>query len=553
MSRHAGLLVPLFSLTSSESWGVGDIHDLVPIARWLRRAGQDVLQLLPLNEMAPGQHSPYSAISAMAIDPIFIRVPEVEEFAALGGVAALDDHDRRELQDLRGTPRIEYARVRRLKMLALGCAFEQFLDREWRRDSARADDLRAYAARERWWLERYSLFRALHAESREQPWLTWPADVVGREPAALEPARRRLWKDVLFRQYLQWIAEAQWRAAREAAAPLLVFGDLPFAVDRDSADVWTSQEWFRLDASVGVPPDAFSKQGQNWGVPTYRWDALAAADYQWLRDRGRRSAALFDGFRIDHVVGFYRTYVIPDDGTAPSFVPADVDEQLALGERIMTIFRKSLSHVVAEDLGTVPRFVRQSLTRLGLPGCRVLRWEREWEEEGQPFRDPAGYPALSLATSGTHDTETMAAWWDSAPAEDHEAIRRLPTVGAILASLDRRRLGEGGRQPGEGMLSSRFDDTVRDLLLEALFASGAEYVILPIQDLFGWTDRINVPATVDEGNWTWRLPVPVDRLEDDPEWRERQTTLKNWAKTYQRSGQNGPARPEAQSPEPKAG
>ncbi|MBI1874387.1 MAG: 4-alpha-glucanotransferase, partial [Acidobacteria bacterium] len=463
-----------------------------------------------------------------------IRVPEVDDFAALGGVEALDDQDRRTLQDLRRTPRIEYAEVRRLKMLSLTRAFEWFVDREWRRDSDRAGDLRAYVTRERWWLESYGLFRAVHADSGEQSWLTWPADLRGRDPTALEAARRRLWKDILFRQYLQWIAEAQWRAARDLAAPTLVFGDLPFAVDRDSADIWTAPDWFLLHASVGVPPDAFSGQGQNWGLPAYRWDALAAADYRWLRDRGRRAAALFDGSRIDHVVGFYRTYIIPDDGAAPSFVPADEDEQLALGERIMAIFRESLSQVVAEDLGTVPRFVRRSLTRLGLPGYRVLRWEREWEEEGQPFRDPAEYPALSLATSGTHDTETMAAWWDSAPAEDHESIARLSSVQAVLASRDRRPPGDDARVGDSWHPPSRFDETVRDLLLEALFASGSEYLILPIQDLFGWTDRINVPATVDEVNWTWRLPVAVDRLAESPDWRDRQATLKNWAEKYGR-------------------
>ena len=136
--RRAGLLVPLFSCPSTASWGIGDIGDVEPMTRWLASAGQCVLQLLPLSEMAPGQQSPYSAISAMAIDPIFICVPAVPEFAALGGEAALGPEDRALLDRVRRAPRIEHANVRRLKQAALWAAFNRFYDQDWCRDSARA-------------------------------------------------------------------------------------------------------------------------------------------------------------------------------------------------------------------------------------------------------------------------------------------------------------------------------------------------------------------------------------------------------------------------------
>src|SRR5467141_1686101 len=128
--RRAGLLIPLFSCPSAASWGIGDIGDLPPLAAWLAAAGQRVLEILPINEMAPGQQSPYSAISAMAIDPIFIRLPDVPEFAALGGEAALGSGDRTLLASVRTARRIEYAGVRRLKRASLRAAFERFLDAE---------------------------------------------------------------------------------------------------------------------------------------------------------------------------------------------------------------------------------------------------------------------------------------------------------------------------------------------------------------------------------------------------------------------------------------
>src|SRR3954466_12630373 len=174
--RRTGPLIPLFSCPSTTSWGIGDIGDVQPVAAWLASAGVQVLQLLPLNEMAPGQQSPYSAISAMAIDPIFIRLPDVPEFAALGGEDALSPDDRAALAAVRRAPRIDHRAVRRLKYAALRASFDRFLEADWRRDTPRARALRNYASEQAWWIEDYSLFRALHAREHERPWTERPLD-----------------------------------------------------------------------------------------------------------------------------------------------------------------------------------------------------------------------------------------------------------------------------------------------------------------------------------------------------------------------------------------
>jgi 4-alpha-glucanotransferase len=518
--RRAGLLVPLFSCASSASWGIGDIGDLVPMARWLAGAGLTILQLLPINEMAPGDQSPYSAISAMAIDPLFISVPAVEEFQALGGEAALDADERAELAEVRRSPRIEYAAVRRLKGTALRRAFDHFAEVEWRHDTARARALRAFVTAQAWWVEEYALFRAIHAREGERPWTDWPEGLQRRDPAALDRVRRELAHDVLLYQYLQWIADMQWRAARAGGNGVALFGDLPFMVDSDSADVWAGAYQFNLDGSVGAPPDAFSATGQNWGLPVYQWDVMAGEDFRWLRERARRSADLFGGYRIDHLVGFYRTFVWPKDGSDPFFTPDDEASQTALGERVLALMRESGATIVAEDLGTVPDFVRESLARLRVPGFRVLRWERLWNEPGQPFRDPLDYPPNSVATSGTHDTEPMAVWWERAGAEERAQVAALPLVG---------QLAKGG-----DLVTAPYMPTVRDALVEALFASASDLLLLPIQDAFGWRERINEPATVRDDNWTYRLPWPVDRFDDQPDARACQRMLRQWAVRYGR-------------------
>lgn len=523
-SRRAGLLVPLFSIASSRSWGIGEIGDIGAMARWLDAAGLRLLQLLPINEIPPTETSPYSALSAMAIDPQFITMRDLEDFAELGGEPQLEAGLRARLDTVRAPPGVDYGNVRDIKQIVLRRSFARFREREWTRDTRRAAALRAYIQDQAWWLDEYALFRALHAREDERPWLDWPAPLRGREPAALAQARLEVADDILYRQYLQWVANDQWAAARKAAGGVALFGDLPFMVSGDSADVWARQDEFRLDASVGVPPDAFSETGQDWSLPVYRWEVLADRNFDWLRERARRNAELFDGFRVDHLVGFYRTYFRPLDGSGAQFTPPDQASQIELGERVLQVFREPGAEIIAEDLGLVPDFVRASLARLSVPGYKVLRWERHWHVEGQPFKDPADYPALSVATSGTHDTEPMVIWWEGASAEEKEAVLAIPSVRVRLTEEDR---SHALQAPG-------LPDAVRHALIETLYASGAAILILPIQDVCGWRDRINQPATVGASNWTWRLPWPSDRMSSEPEAAAVAARLREWARRYGR-------------------
>src|SRR2546427_3360763 len=256
--RRTGLLIPLFSCPSTTSWGIGDIADLAPMTAWLAAAGQRVLQLLPLNEMAPGQQSPYSAISAMAIDPVFIALPAVPDFEAIGGERSLCAADRAALADARHAPGIKHPIVRRLKHGALRASFARFKEAEWCRDTERARSLKGFLSAQAWWIEDYAIFRALHAREGERPWTEWPEALRRRNPSAIDRARRVRADEVLFYQYFQWLAAAQWADARRHAHGVELFGDLPFIVGGDSADVWARQHQFRLHAAGGAPPHALS-------------------------------------------------------------------------------------------------------------------------------------------------------------------------------------------------------------------------------------------------------------------------------------------------------
>ena len=264
-------------------------------------------------------------------------------------------------------------------------------------------------------------------------------------------------------------------------------------VDGDSADVWARQHQFDLDMSVGAPPDAFSATGQDWGMPLYNWEVLAAEDFRWLRERARRSADLYDGYRIDHLVGFYRTYGRSRSTGEARFTPADEPAQLALGERLLEVFRSAGAEIIAEDLGTVPDFVRESLARLGVPGFRVLRWERCWHTAGQPFRDPSDVPAR-VGRVQRHARHRAADRLVGARDRGRtRKVMRLPTIQQTSHGVD--------------LHQAAYNPSVRDVLLEALFASNSDLLLVPMQDVFGWRDRINEPATIADRNWTFKPAV----------------------------------------------
>ena len=408
--------------------------------------------------------------------------------------------------------------VRQAKQSALRLAFSLFWDVDWLRTTARAGAFAAYASWEEWWLGDYALYCALRERHGDRPWVEWPAPLGHRHPEAIEQARRELEPEILFHQYVQWIADTQWETAREQLGETRLFGDFPFMVSTDSADVWANQHAFRFDRTVGTPPDAFSATGQDWGLPVYRWDVMAAEDDRWLRQRARRMARLYDGYRVDHLVGFYRTYSRRLGETLGDFDPADEAGQRRQGERILQLFLATDAQVTAEDLGLIPDFVRASLARLQVPGYKVLRWERDWHRAGQPMLDPAAFPAVSVTTTSTHDIEPLARWWEL--LDDRERATLLGAIGLP-------------RLPVAG-----FGPAIRDGLLRQAYGAGSDLLLLPIQDVFGWSDRVNTPATVGDRNWTWKLPLTVEELSIDAHALERADALHALARSTGRVDSN---------------
>jgi len=498
-------MVPLFSLRAREDAGIGDIAALGAMVELAAAMRHRAILLLPLDETSPGEASPYTALSLFAIDPIYV---------GLGGLAGVGrermDHVRRALARV---PLSDRLTIRAARREVLEAAFVHFTAQGSERET-----VAEFAARHRGWLGDYALFRALKDRFAFAPWEAWPQELRRRDPAALARARAELAQAIDRYVYWQFLAHRQWTEARARAraAGVMLGGDLAFSPGRDSADVWANQELFDLGRSVGAPPDGFNPQGQRWGLPAPRWERIRASGFDLLRKRIRHARELYDFIRVDHVVGLYRTFSF---GLAPgshgAFWPAAEPEQRAQGGAVMNAILDEAGAmiVVAEDLGVIPPFVRASLSALGVPGYKVMRWEKT--DEGTPteaFVAPASYPELSLATTGTHDTDTLAEWWDTAPPEERTRMLRMLALAPAGAS-------------DAPVAISR----VLDAILTALYASPSRIVIIPIQDLFGWRERINFPGTVGAANWSWRLPVAIEDVRRDPAFAARIEKLRNMA------------------------
>jgi 4-alpha-glucanotransferase len=488
LTRSAGILIPLFSLRTRDCLGRGEILDLAPMIDFALSMGHRMIQLLPLDETAPDQLSPYSAMSVMALDPMYISI---RDLPGVGRV--VQGRARDTVGKARFVPR---AVIRKEKFTLLERAYRATRARGGRDEGAQLD---TFVEANSYWLHDYALFRALKEKFNWASWDTWPAEIAHREAAALEAARRELADAIEMYSYWQFIAHRQWSAMRAYASSRGAFigGDLAFSPGHDSAEVWANQGEFDLTRTVGAPPDGFNPKGQRWGLPLPNWERMRAEGFKVLRARARHASTLYDLIRIDHVVGLYRTFNFGAEPDAPGgFTPANEDDQRRQGEEVIRVIQHEAgaAGLIAEDLGTVPPWVRASLTNLGVPGYKVMQWERDWGNGDEPFLSPATYPELSLATTGTHDTEPLTLWWRAQPVGDREKlVRGLALDGQVNPRL-------------------MLDRSDREAILAALYAAPSRLVIIPIQDLFGWSARINRPGTVSDSNWTYRLPLTLERM-----------------------------------------
>ncbi|MBP7768157.1 MAG: 4-alpha-glucanotransferase [Prevotella sp.] len=323
-TKLAGTLVPVFSLRSHASFGVGDFGDLKKMVDLVEQTGQRVLQILPINDTTI-THTwtdsyPYSCISVFALHPQYAdltQLPQLNDEAQRQTFEAL----RRELNAL---PQIDYERVNQAKNQYLRLMYQQ----EGKQALATDEFARFFSANEQW-LVPYAQYSSLRDEFGTADFSQWPHhrcwDEADRK--ALSSPKNKAYKDVEYWYYVQFVLSNQLHAVHEYARRhhVILKGDIPIGVHRHSCDVWTEPKYFNLNGQAGAPPDDFSVNGQNWGFPTYNWEEMLKDGCQWWERRFQNMANYFDAYRIDHVLGFFRIWEIPVDavhGLLGQFCPA---------------------------------------------------------------------------------------------------------------------------------------------------------------------------------------------------------------------------------------
>jgi 4-alpha-glucanotransferase len=508
-ARAWGWMLQLYALHSAGSWGIGDLGDLRDLVNWSgAEHGAGAVLLNPLHAITPVppvQPSPYTPSSRRFGNVLALRVTD------LAGYARADARTRAEVDALRPEVvggRIDHDRV----WAAKRSACELLWRAEGSPEPRDADDE----------LRQFATFCAL-AERYGGQYGQWPESLRHPDAPEVAAARTALAPRVAFHGWLQQQLQHQLAATRDAAraAGITVVHDLAVGCDPEGADAWAWADVLGRGVRVGAPPDAFSQQGQDWGLPPWRPDRLAATGYAAYRNLLSALLRQADGLRIDHVAGLWRVWWVPPGESAARGTYVHYDAEVMLAVLTLEAHRAG-AMVIGEDLGTVEKEVTDGLIERNMLSCSVLWFTRDYDAPGSPLQPPQQWPEQSVATVSTHDLPTLVGFLrgehvraraelgllDDVPAEEAKAA----TERGQLIELLREQGLVTGAEPGE-------DELV--LAVHALLARArSRLVLVAPYDVIGETRQPNLPGTVDTyPNWRMPLPLSLEDMRTDPRIR----------------------------------
>ena len=480
LPRGAGILMSISSLPSA--YGIGTMgKESYRFADFLKRSGFRYWQVLPIGPTSFGD-SPYQSFSAFAGNPYFIDLD------------LLIEEDLLKPEEVKGLPWqqaedcVDYAGIYQLRFQVLHKAFVRSRHRG-------RPEFDAFYRDNCYWLKDYSLYMAVKGHFGNQEWLKWEEGIRNRGRESVEYYSELLKEEMAFWEFCQFKFQEQWNNLKTYVNRLgiRIIGDIPLYVSGDSSDVWVHGNLFELDQLknpihvAGVPPDAFSADGQRWGNPLYRWESMEQEGFLWWRERMRMSAALYDVIRIDHFIGIVNYYSIPAE--CPTAVIGEWRE--GPGKKLTDVIDESIggAKIIAEDLGIITPKVRELINTTGYPGMKIL----EFALEGPGDHDylPHNYKITNLvAYTGTHDNETLVGYIHRKREQELEFAYRY--------------FGVSGKEE------------LPYAIIRALYSSIADAAIIQMQDLLLLDNRarMNYPSTIG-GNWQWRMTSDQYHLVDE--------------------------------------
>lgn len=567
--RRSGVAVPLFSIHSKNSVGIGEIPDLNMLIDWCADNSISILQLLPLNDVG-NDFAPYNSQSTFAIEPSYISIKKLRK-------ADLKPY-RKELRELKknflkNSGRVNYG-IKKEKLTLLRKIF----------DSTDVDSIESYnkyVEKNLHWLKFYAIFKVLTTMHSGKSWTDWELKYRYISSLNSEKIYRNNLSEIKFIYWIQWQLFEQLCSVKKYARRKKVYlmGDLPFLVARNSADVWAYKNYFKIHLSSGAPPDMYFSRGQRWGMPPYNWENIAADEFSYIKERLKYAENFYDMFRIDHFVGLFRVWTIdmkaPEElqGSSGRFDPEDERLWEDHGRTILNEMNNATVMLpCAEDLGTVPECSDKVLKEFGVTGINVQRWEKKWNGRFE-FIDPENYRTNSVATVSTHDSSTLPAWYkyecgtvdefafrmaceklnirdnryselkeilfESAGTGEHrlEWRKDISNVYMLLNILkvnfeEAKEIVEmylsayGEKDVFRNYTGASGNELTTELIKKNLLKIGsadsifsiqllAEYLYLDkniLENYSGRYQRINTPGTVDGSNWSITLPVSLEEL-----------------------------------------
>lgn len=495
-SRKSGILIHPISFPSN--YGCGDLgHDSRKVIDWIKKAGQRLLQILPLGPTGFGD-SPYQSFSAFAGTPYLISFD------------LLLEKDLLKKKDLEIYPESDNARINYYNLYIynfkiLKIAFSNF------NNIKKPGSYSKFCEENDFWLKDYSLYMAIKDSQNGAPWISWPKEL--NKNLDIKKADDGIRDSIEFYKFIQWEFYEEWQSFKKYAksSGISIIGDVSIFVAYDSADVWANQDLFLLDSSgnpkvvAGVPPDYFSKTGQLWGNPIYNWNKLKQNNYKWWKERIKHTLELVDIIRIDHFRGFESYWAVPfGNSTAEKGKWVKVPGFDFFNSLKKDYGKKLKEIIIAEDLGIITDAVREMRDHFEFPGMRIFQFANfpSFKEQIEAQMDnkkrsdysediylPEQYIENCVAYPGTHDNDTLKGWFKYLAFEE-----QIDLINYLNIKED-----------------CEFNYTVIKLLLD----SKANTVIFPIQDVLELPSehRVNTPGTQNTNNWSWRLRL--DMLKDE--------------------------------------
>jgi 4-alpha-glucanotransferase len=562
--KRAGVAVPLFSIYSSSSVGIGEIPDLKLLADWCTKTGMSIIQLLPLNDVG-GDFAPYNSISSFALDPMYLAISKVKGLD-LSKFSHEIEHTKKKYRPV--FKKVNY----RIKKAKIELLWEIYKVTEPVDESGFENFTKVNA----FWLKDYSVYRVISELLDNTNWEKWPDELKQRDEKAIDEVVNNNYERVRFHKWLQWQLYLQLLEVKDYAGSkgIFIMGDLPYLVSRESADVWAHKENFLLQLSSGAPPDMYFASGQKWGMPPYNWNNIATGNFEYLTENLKYASNFYDMYRIDHFVGLFRVWVSPVENSEHpgDFLPKEEYIWEAHGRKIIDVMVNSSPMLpCAEDLGTVPGCSYHVLYEYGIPGIDFQRFYKS----NFAFRHPGEYRINSSAVVSTHDSNFWVNWWQFEAGTIDERLFEIMCMNAgmteghlkyVKDELFERHGSRYGRLRWKDEIDSHEklkhvlqlpDDKANDIayiymesfrekerFLSYLALSNAdsavssglvmrnlerinqsnsifsiqlmhEYLCLDegfLSKISKWNYRLNTPGVISRNNWSLVLPLSLERL-----------------------------------------